>query len=58
MLKTNYRIKKFEDWIKTSIDFEKKLKNFKKISNCDSKLTMFVSKEYYVVQIEIEYEKN
>lgn len=58
MLKTNYKVKTFTEWLMACKDFEEKLKIFKQISDCDAKVKMFVGPDYYGIEITITHEKN
>ena len=54
MLNTEFKIKKLEDWITMMIELDKKLKEFDKRQNMNSKMISYVGAEYFTVEIIIK----
>ena len=54
MLNTEFKIKKFEDWIVTMIDFDKKLKAFDERQNMTSSMINYIGEEYFTIEIIIK----
>tara|TARA_R110002012_G_scaffold290922_1_gene485138 strand:+ start:582 stop:758 length:177 start_codon:yes stop_codon:yes gene_type:complete len=58
MLRTNYIMKSFEEWMLACRDFDDKLEIFKTISDCNAKVKMFVGPREYGIEITITNEKD
>lgn len=52
MLRTKFKIRNFEDWIKNWIELEKKLRVFKSFNtNNEVKIITYVGKDFFEIEI-------